>query len=85
MLGGVDKQEKVLRDMWILDVDSGKWTEVRILVNAYIRFPNVRYCRSIKNSVPLIVGLFFSNLGKHYTVVTWFLQLHLAVPYAKLA
>ena len=30
--GGLDKDRKVLGDMWILDVDSGKWTEVRILV-----------------------------------------------------
>ena len=30
--GGLDKDRKVLGDMWILDVDSGKWTEVRMLV-----------------------------------------------------
>ena len=30
--GGVGKGGKVLGDMWILDVDSGKWTEVRMLV-----------------------------------------------------
>ena len=30
--GGVDKGDNVLGDMWILDVDSGKWTEVRIFV-----------------------------------------------------
>ena len=29
--GGVDKGDDVLGDMWILDVDSGKWTEVRML------------------------------------------------------
>ena len=28
IFGGVDKDGKVLRDMWILDIDSGKWTEV---------------------------------------------------------
>ncbi len=26
--GGVDNDLKVLGDMWILDVDTGKWTEV---------------------------------------------------------
>ena len=30
--GGLDKDRKVLGNMWILDVDSGKWTEVRMLV-----------------------------------------------------
>ena len=30
--GGVDIYHKVLGDMWILDVDSGRWTEVRMLV-----------------------------------------------------
>ena len=30
--GGLGKGDKVLGDMWILDVDSGKWTEVRMLV-----------------------------------------------------
>ena len=30
--GGVDKDNNVLGDMWILDVYSGKWTEVRMLV-----------------------------------------------------
>ena len=30
--GGVDKGNSVLGDMWILDVDSGKWIEVRMLV-----------------------------------------------------
>ena len=29
--GGVDKDSNVLGDMWILDVYSGKWTEVRTL------------------------------------------------------
>ena len=37
IFGGMGKDEmnqrrKVLGDMWILDVDSGKWTEVRMLV-----------------------------------------------------
>ena len=30
--GGLDKGSNVLGDMWILDVNSGKWTEVRMLV-----------------------------------------------------
>ena len=30
VFGGVGKGNKVLGDMWILDVDSGKWTEVRM-------------------------------------------------------
>ena len=30
--GGLGEGNKVLRDIWILDVDSGKWTEVRMLV-----------------------------------------------------
>ena len=30
MSGGVNEWE-VLADMWILDVDSGKWTEVKIM------------------------------------------------------
>ena len=30
--GGVDEGSNVLGDMWILDVNSGKWTEVRMLV-----------------------------------------------------
>ncbi len=28
--GGVDDKKSVLRDMWILDVDSVKWTEVSV-------------------------------------------------------
>ena len=30
--GGLGKGGNVLGDMWILDVNSGKWTEVRMLV-----------------------------------------------------
>ena len=30
--GGLDEGDNVLGDMWILDVNSGKWTEVRMLV-----------------------------------------------------
>ena len=30
--GGLGEGRKVLGDMWILDVDSGKWTEVRMSV-----------------------------------------------------
>ena len=39
--GGVDNSlqgDKVLGDMWILDVDSGKWTEVRMLVFINYKF-----------------------------------------------
>ena len=32
MYGGLDNGTNVLGDMWILDVNSGKWTEVRMLV-----------------------------------------------------
>ena len=28
--GGVSDELEVLEDMWLLDVDSGKWTEVSI-------------------------------------------------------
>ena len=28
--GGLDNDYNVLGDMWILDVESGKWTEVRM-------------------------------------------------------
>ena len=30
--GGLDESGNVLRDMWMVDVNSGKWTKVRILV-----------------------------------------------------
>ena len=30
--GGLGEGSNVLGDMWILDVNSGKWTEVRMLV-----------------------------------------------------
>ena len=26
--GGVDEEGKILGDMWILDINSGKWTKV---------------------------------------------------------
>ncbi len=26
--GGRDDNDSILRDMWILDIDTGKWTEV---------------------------------------------------------
>ena len=29
---GLGEGVETLKDMWILDVDSGKWTEVRMLV-----------------------------------------------------
>ena len=35
MSGGLDNGVNVLGDMWILDVNSGKWTEVRMLVYSY--------------------------------------------------
>ncbi len=28
--GGQDNNESVLGDMWVLDVDTGKWTEVSV-------------------------------------------------------
>ena len=28
VIGGVDKDDKTLRDAWLLDVDSGTWKEV---------------------------------------------------------
>ena len=34
MSGGVGKGSNVMGDMWILDVDSGKWTEVRMLTHS---------------------------------------------------
>ena len=33
--GGLDKGDSVLGDMWILDVNCGKWTEVRMLQLVY--------------------------------------------------
>ena len=30
--GGRDNDTKTLGDMWILDVDTAKWTEVRMVV-----------------------------------------------------
>ena len=30
--GGLGAGNKVLGDIWILDIDTGKWTEVRMLV-----------------------------------------------------
>ncbi len=35
--GGVDNDLKVLGDMWTLDVDTGKWTEV-MLMNFNIQY-----------------------------------------------
>ena len=32
LISGGRKSSNVLGDMWILDVNSGKWTEVRMLV-----------------------------------------------------
>ncbi len=32
MYGGSDNYYKTLRDMWILDVDTGKWTEVSLVL-----------------------------------------------------
>ena len=34
--GGVDKDKKMLGDMWILDVDHCKWTGVRMLLDLKI-------------------------------------------------
>ena len=30
--GGVDNGNNTLGDMWMFDVDTGKWTEVRMVV-----------------------------------------------------
>ncbi len=32
MYGGLDNDNKTLDDMWILNADTGKWTEVRMMV-----------------------------------------------------
>ena len=32
IFGGVNQELEVLGDMWILDVNTGKWTEVRMLI-----------------------------------------------------
>ena len=46
--GGMGKGLKVLGDMWILDVDSGKWTEVRMLVCInYMILCDFRLCELI--------------------------------------
>ena len=29
--GGIDKDLNVLKDMWLMDIKSGRWTEVRRL------------------------------------------------------
>ena len=34
--GGLGKGGNVLGDMWILDVDSGKWTEVRMFFYKFL-------------------------------------------------
>lgn len=35
--GGIDKDDNVLSDAWLLDIQSGKWTEVRNnCVNEYV-------------------------------------------------
>ena len=31
VFGGVDNADKTLRDMWVFDVDTGQWTEVRVV------------------------------------------------------
>ena len=41
--GGLGNGDKVLGDMWILDVDSDKWTEVRMLV-----FINYKFLRDFR-------------------------------------
>ena len=32
MFGGLDDNKKVLGDLWVFDVNSGKWREVSLLV-----------------------------------------------------
>ena len=46
--GGDNKDHKVLGDMWILDVDSGKWTEVRMLVYSKFLFELVMLCLDLE-------------------------------------
>ena len=41
--GGLGAGIKVLGDMWLLDVESGKWTEVRMLIYNYSQSNNVSY------------------------------------------
>ena len=32
--GGLDKDEKTLSDLWVLDVEAGTWKEVSIVYNS---------------------------------------------------
>ena len=32
VFGGMNNADKVLRDMWVFDVDTGQWTEVRVVL-----------------------------------------------------
>ena len=34
VMGGMDRNGEVCSDMWLLDVVSGRWSEVRVLMNA---------------------------------------------------
>lgn len=41
MIGGLGGGNKVLGDAWILDVQSGRWKEVRALPDTCVRIPMV--------------------------------------------
>ena len=32
VFGGVENAKETLRDMWVFDVDTGQWTEVRVVL-----------------------------------------------------
>ena len=64
--GGVNKDVKILGDMWILDVDSGKWTEVRMLV----------YSNYISFSVTLDLELIHIVCTNEVFVYYWYLHNH---------
>ncbi len=37
--GGLDKNNKVLNDAWILDFQAGRWREVRSVLSVWVKFP----------------------------------------------
>ena len=54
--GGLDDKNSVLRDMWVLDVDTGKWTEVSVSQFLYsfgcTRHSQTLYFHSIQVTPP---------------------------------